>query len=74
MSVEKEEEQPWRDSYDQLYKQYRDLEKKFALLLAYLIDKKILGEEFGKTFQQTVKKGNIDTNELVQWYITKKKK
>ena len=49
----------------------RDLQKKIRLLTRILVDKKIIGEEMAKTFEETTL---IDKKELLEWYNERRKR
>ncbi len=51
------------------YEQIKDLRKKIKLLVRILVDKKIIGEELAKTFEETATPA-----EVLEWYEEKLKK
>ena len=49
----------------------QDLRKKMRLLVRILVDKKIIGDEIAKTFEETAL---LDKKELIKWYDERRKK
>jgi len=74
MSVEKEAEPNYitweehRNSMNYLREDIRSLQKKVKVLVAVLVDKKLIGEQMAKVFTETCPK------EIVEWFLKKQEK
>ena len=53
--------------------QIADLKKKIRLLVRILVEKKIIGEEIAKTFEES-KMTPSESKDLIKWYEEKHKK
>jgi len=54
---------------DDLYKADRDMKKMFRLLVRILVDKKIIGEELAKTFEESKGTTKADVQKLIEWLL-----
>ena len=52
---------------DSLYKSDQDIKKLIKLLVRILVDKKIIGEELAKTFEESKKPAKEDLAKLIDW-------
>lgn len=66
MSEVKQEASFTREDYRYLQNRMRDQGKKIRLLVRILVDKKIIGEELAKSFEETA-----NTDEILQWYLNR---
>jgi len=64
MSVEKA---PTQDSINYINKRIDKINSKLRLLISALIDKKVLGEDFGKTLISETAEGK-----LIEWFLNEK--
>ena len=71
-AVSKNDIQWLNDRIDSINNRINKLTKTLRLLFAHLVDKKIIGEELGKAFQETQDKlSPEDRTELIDWFMSK---
>lgn len=62
MSMDKKESEVSYSDLDRVNNRIRNIDKKVRLLVRILVDKKIIGTELAKSFEET------STKEILEWY------
>ena len=60
----------YKTDYEYLSKRIRDQDKKIRLLVRILVDKKVIGPELAKTFEETAS----SSKDILAWYLDLEKK